>query len=264
MPRRSRPRPRRRTSRSAIGDRLTISSRESRAGEEEEGSGGTGHHRLASLPRPAPLGVESPFDLSSGRSVDDGPDWPSGTARGAGTKSGLGLGSGLGAGLGLGARPTVDRTLDGVDQPSPFPLGACPVSVVVQPPEENPLLTRVKRHEEAVLDVDQERVRCVRGAGTKSGLGLGSGLGTARGAGSFDGMSWPRRGASACVGSSARPSTRRRGSAGRGAVASSPFPTYRAPIYIIVRYYRDGAPSPRRSHYRIRLLEDARLRHNRE
>jgi len=59
------------------------------------------------------------------------------------------------------ARPTVDRTLDGVDQPKPFPLGACPESVVVQPPEENPLLTSVKRHEEAVLDVDQERVRCV-------------------------------------------------------------------------------------------------------
>ena len=56
-----------------------------------------------------------------------------------------------------------------------------------------------------------------------------------------------RRGASACVGSSARPSTRRRGSAGRGAVASPSFPTYRAPIYIIVRYYSV------RSHYRIPL-----------
>src|SRR6056300_1730587 len=55
----------------------------------------------------------------------------------------------------------VDRTLDGVDQPSPFPLGECPESVVVQPPEENPLLTSVKRHEEAVLDVDQELVHCV-------------------------------------------------------------------------------------------------------
>ena len=38
-----------------------VGSRESRAGEEEEGSGGTGRRRLVSLPDPP---SRSPFDLS--------------------------------------------------------------------------------------------------------------------------------------------------------------------------------------------------------